>query len=236
VAQPGPSPLSGPAPQQYVPRQQRSNGSSNKGWYIATAVVAVVVIAVVSIIIATSGDSGGGGSVAGADCSDRTAGKDGLSECMRKVAGKVAENNKCTPGATGTNEEPIETPGATAATCAIDSTYSVMYMHFGGSEAADGSQQSGTETAGQYVETLVKQLKNLGSGGDPKTGSWDGDGLSGDYSAIEIAGGSGMLVFGVKDSPVAGVLIKIDIGGSDSLGDMVDYFDQHVKPGGDGGA
>jgi hypothetical protein len=237
VAQPGPSSLSGPAPQPYAPQRQRSNGSSNKGWYIATAVVAVVVIAVVSIIIATSGDSGGGGgNVAGADCSDRTADKDGLSECMRKVAGKVAENNTCTPGATGTGEEPIETPGATAATCTIDSTYSVMYMHFGGSDAADGSKQSGTETAGQYVETLVKQLKNLGSGGDPKTGSWDGDGLSGDYSAIDIAGGSGMLVFGVSDSPVAGVLIKIDIGGSDSLADLVDYFDQHIKPGGDGGA
>jgi hypothetical protein len=35
---------------------------------------------------------------------------------------------------------------------------------------------------------------------------------------------------------VAGVLIKIDIGGSDSLSDLVDYFDQHIKPGGDGGA
>jgi hypothetical protein len=239
-AQPGPSQMSGPTPLQAPPQYQpqRPTGSSNKGWYIATAVVAVVVIAVVSIIIATSGDSGGGGggTVAGTDCSDRTADKSGLSECMRKVAGKVAENNDCSPGATTSGQEPIDTPGATAATCTIDDKYSVMYMHFGGTDAADGSQQSGTETAGQYVDTLVKQLKNLGSGGDPKTGDWDGEGMSGTYSAIEITGGSGMLVFGVKDSPVAGVLIKIDIGGSGNLDDLVDYYDQHVKPGGDGGA
>jgi hypothetical protein len=236
TAQPGPP----PSYQAQVPRQ--SGGSTNKGWYIATAVVAVVVIAVVSIIIATSGDSGGSGggsgNVAGADCSDRTADSKGLSACMRKVAGAVAENNKCQAGATAAGEEPIETPGATAATCSIDSTYSVMYMHFGGSEKADGSQQSGTATATQYVDSLIKQLKSIpGAGGDPKTGDWDGDGLSGTYSAIGIGGGSGMLVFGVKDSPVAGVLIKIDISSTDgSLSDLIDYFDQHVKPGGDGGA
>jgi hypothetical protein len=112
-----------------------------------------------------------------------------------------------------------------------------MYMHFGGTDTADGSQQSGTETAKQYVDSLVKQMGNLSSGGDPKTGSWDGGGMSGSYTALDITGGIGMVVFGVDDSPVAGVLMKIDIGGdAGNLDDLVDYFDQHIKPGGDGGA
>ena len=154
---------------------------------------------------------------------------------MRKVAGKVADNNKCAAGASAAGQEPIDTPGATAATCTIDSTYSVMYMHFGSTDTASGGQQTGTETAKQYVDSLGKQLKNIG-GGDPKNGDWDGGGLSGTYSAFEIGGGSGMLVFAVKDSPVAGVLIKIDISGDGSLSDLIDYFDQHIKPGGDGGS
>jgi hypothetical protein len=110
-----------------------------------------------------------------------------------------------------------------------------MYMHFGSTDTASGGQQNGTETAKQYVDSLGKQLKNIG-GGDPKNGDWDGGGLSGTYSAFEIGGGSGMLVFAVKDSPVAGVLIKIDISGDGSLSDLIDYFDQHIKPGGDGGS
>ncbi|TDV40367.1 Hsp70 family protein [Actinophytocola oryzae] len=227
-----PSPI-GPLPQ--FPAQQRPNGSSNKGWYIATAVVAIVVVAVVSIIIATSGDSGAG-TVAGTDCSDRTADSKGMSECMRKVAGAVAENNDCKSGANAGGQS-IDTPGATTSTCTIDSTYSVMYMHFGGSDKADGSPQSGVDTAKQYVDSVTKQLEGTSaSGGDPKKGDWDGDGMQGAYTAIEIVSGSGMLVFAVDDSPVAGILIKIDISGSDNLDDLIDYFDQHVKPGGDGGA
>jgi hypothetical protein len=174
--------------------------------------------------------------VAGTECSDRKADSSGLSECMRKVAGAVAENNDCKAGATAGNSQ-IETPGATTATCTIDSTYSVMYMHFGGTDAADGSEQSGVDTAKQYVDSLVSQMEATGTSDTaPKKGSWDGDGLQGSYTAIEIISGSGMLVFGVNDSPVTGVLIKIDISGSDDLSDLVNYFDQHVKPGGDGGA
>ncbi len=228
----------GPALAQYPQQQRSSGGSSNKGWYIATAVVAVVVIAVVSIIVATSGDSSGGGSgtVAGTDCSDRTAGDDGMSECMRKVAGEVAENNDCEAGAAAAGSEPIQTPGATAATCTIDDTHTVMYMHFGATDKADGSEQSGADTAKQYIDSLIKQLENLGTGGEPKEGDWDGGGLSGTYAAIDIGSGSGMIVFAVDESPVTGVLMNIDIGGGGDIDELIGYFDQHVKPGGDGGS
>jgi hypothetical protein len=228
VAQPQPGPT--PPPQFPMQQPRQPAGSSNKGWYIATAVVAVVVVAVVSIIIATSGDSSGG-TVAGTDCSNRGADSSGLSECMRKVAGAVAENNDCTSGATAAGSQ-VDTPGATTATCTIDSTYSVMYMHFG-----DASGQTGTELAKQYFDVLVDQMGATGTSDTPQqNGDWDGGGLTGPYTAIEIVSGSGMLVFGVNDSPVAGVLVKLDLSGNDSLDELVDYFNQHVKPGGDGGA
>ena len=218
---------SGPGPTQYPVQQQpqQRKSSSNKPWYIATAVVAVVVIAVVSIIIATSG--GSDDTVAGASCEDRKADSTGMSECMRKVAGAVAENNECVSGA-ATGGTPIETPGATASTCTIDDTHTVMYMHF----AADS--QSGSDTAKQYIDSLVKQLEGIG-GGKPDQGDWEGGDLTGTYAAIDIGSGSGMIVFAVSDSPVAGVLMNVDIGGSGDINDLLDYFDQHIKPGGDGG-
>jgi hypothetical protein len=196
-----------------------------------------VVIAVVSIIIATSGSGdAGAGNVAGADCSNRKADGDGMSECMRKVAGAVAENNECKAGAAAAGgAQPIETPGATASTCVVDDTHTVMYMHFGASDKEDGSELSGVDTAKQYIDSVIEQLEGIGTGGDPKQGSWDGDGLSGSYAAIDIGGGSGMVLFAVDESPVAGALMNIDIGGSGDIDDLVDYFDQHIKPGGDGG-
>ncbi|HEX6351941.1 Hsp70 family protein [Actinophytocola sp.] len=218
TAQPGPPPP-------FQAQHQPSGGSSNKAWYIATAVVAVVVIAVVSIVIATSGGSGGGGGVAAEDCTDSTADDNGMSECMRKVAGAVAENNDCSSGASAVGAGEVDTPGATAATCTIDSSHSVIYMQF-----ADADQ---AKTA---VDTLVSQMEGQGTG-DPKTGDWEGAGLSGSYTAIGIAGGSGVVAFGVADSPVIGVLMNFDVSStSGDINDLVDYFDQHVKPGGDGGA
>ncbi len=217
----------GPGPTQYpVQQPQQRRGSSNKPWYIATAVVAVVVIAVVSIIIAMSG--GSGDTVAGVDCTDRKADGSGMSECMRKVAGAVAEHNECKSGAAAAGGTPIETPGATASTCELDDTHTVMYLHF----AAD--EQSGSDTAKQYIDSLVKQLEGIG-GADPEQGDWEGGDLTGTYVAIDIGGGSGMIVFAVNDSPIAGVLMNVDIGGSGDIDDLLDYFDQHVKPGGDGG-
>ncbi len=220
-----------PPPPAFPARQERSS-SSNKGWYIATAVVAVVVIAVVSIIVATSGGDG----ATTADCNDRTADDEGFSSCMRTVAGAVVEHNECKSGAVSpTGGKPIETPGATTATCTMDDTYTVMYMHFGGGEARDGSSQGGEETAKQYMDSLVQQLEGFGAG-DPKSGSWDGDGLSGSYTAFDIGGGAGMLAFAVDDSPVTGVLMNVDVGGDGSVDDLIGYFEDHVKPGADGGA
>jgi hypothetical protein len=112
----------------------------------------------------------------------------------------------------------------------MDSTHSVMYMHF-----ADNSSTSGEDTAKTYMDSLSQQLAGIGAG-EPKTGDWDGDGLSGSYTAFDIGGGAGMVAFAVNDSPVTGVLMNLDIGGDGDINDLIAYFEDHVKPGADGGA
>jgi hypothetical protein len=216
----GPQPAFGPPP---APAGQ----SSNRNWYIATAVVAVLVIAVVSILIATSGDSGGGGTASGADCENAEADDKGFTECMRQLAGAVVEKNDCQKGATNPlGGQAMETPGATTASCSMADDYTVMYVHF-----------DKTEDAKTYLDTIKTQLENLGATGvDPEEGTWDGDGMAGTYTSVDLGLGNGMLVFQVDDSPVAGVLMHISADSTSSGSGLQDFFDQHVKPGSDGGA
>jgi Hsp70 protein len=213
-----------------------SSGSSNKPWYIAAALVGVIVIAVVSVIIATSGDdtnprtggqttaggdpTGGGdttgGGDSGSDCSDTEADSSGLSPCMRDLAGAVAENNECEPGAIEpvTGEE-TPAPGATAATCKLASQTAVIYFHFSDESAVDAFTSSfyGSFTPGE----------------DPETGTWDGDGYSGDYSVGTNSGVYSALIFHPEGSPLMGLLMS-----ADRPDDLPEYFEQSVKPGGDG--
>ncbi|OLF16862.1 Hsp70 family protein [Actinophytocola xanthii] len=233
-----PGPPAGPNPS-FVPHAARpaSSGSSNKPWYIATAVVAVVVIAVVSILIATSGGSGGGsGTSAEGGCDNRQPDDKGFSGCMRELAGSVIEHNECSSGAVNpTGGASLETQGATTASCTMDDGFTVMYMHFGSSENADGSEASGQDNARQYVDTINEQLESLaGLGVEPENGEWSGDGLTGDYTVFE-AQGLGVLVFQATDSPVVGVLMRTDSASSDG-GSLETFYDEHVKPGTDGGA
>jgi actin-like ATPase involved in cell morphogenesis len=220
----GPQPAFGPPPP-----PAPSGQSSNRGWYIATAVVAVLVIAVVSILIATSGDSAGGGTASGGDCESSEADDKGFTECMRQLAGAVVENNDCQKGATNPlGGQAMETPGATTASCSMADDYTVMYVHFDKGEDAK-----------TYIDTIEQQLESLGTGGaEPEKGDWDGDGMAGTYTSVDLGLGNGMLIFQVDDSPVAGVLMHISASStSTSSGSgLQDYFDQHVKPGSDGGA
>jgi len=232
-------PPSNPTPVAYqttaAPTSGRS-GSGNKPWYIAAALVGVIVIAVVSVIIATSGGDEGGGGGGGnttaeggggtatsegggggsSDCSDTEADSSGLSPCMRDLAGAVADNNECETGAI----EPVtgqETPapGATAATCKLASQTAVIYFHFTDESAVDAFTTSfyGSFTPGE----------------DPETGTWDGGGYSGDYSVGTSSGVYSALIFHPSGTPLMGLLMS-----ADRPDDLPDYFDQSIKPGGDG--
>jgi hypothetical protein len=212
------------APQPPPPAPARS---SNRGWYIATAVVAVLVIGVVSILLATSGGGGGGGGGT-ADCSNTDADAKGFTECMRQLAGAVVDHNDCTTGAKNPlGGEAIDTPGATTASCSMNDDFTVMYMHFG----KDGDAKT-------YTDAIKQQFENLGgtTGGTPQEGDWSGDDLSGTYYSIDLGYGNGVLVFQVSDSPVAGVLMHISTDTTSSDSGIKDFFEQHVKPGSDGGA
>ena len=220
-----PTPVPAMAGPSFGPPPAPARRSSNRGWYIATAVVAVLVIAVVSIIIATSG---GGGTAGGADCDNHDVDDKGFTACMRELAGAVVEHNDCQKGAANPlGGEAIETPGATTASCSMADDYTAMYMHF------DKGDDAKT-----YMDAIKQQFKNLGGttgGSDPEEGNWDGGDLAGTYYSIDLGYGNGVLVFQVDDSPVAGVLMHISTTGEGEA-DMKDYFNQHVKPGSDGGA
>jgi hypothetical protein len=223
-----------PAPR---PQQQSNAPSSNRMWYIATAVVAVLVIATVSILIATSGDSsGGGGTAGGVDCSDRAPDDAGFSECMRKLAGAVPDNNECSGGANmpGGGGTSVETPGTTVVTCMLADDYFVQYYHFEPSKDADGNELSGPEVAQKNIDTIFQTI-NKGKD-DAEQADWSGDGLTGTSYFVDIGLGNGVLLFTADDSPLLGALFKISTGGDESGDDVPGYFNDHIKPGADGGA
>ncbi|OLF04326.1 molecular chaperone Hsp70 [Actinophytocola xinjiangensis] len=225
--QPLPQPPPPPPPVNFGPPPVAKR--SAKPWYIASGVIAVVVIAVVTVLIVTSGGGGGGDTTA--SCASNQPDDQGFSECMRQLAGSVPEHNECQKGAINPlNADNLGAPNTTSATCTMADDHTVIYMHFGSSDSRDG-----TQNAQEYIDTFNQEFEAVsGATGDQNNGTWDGDGLNGSYTSIE-AGGVGLLIFSVDDSPVLGVLIRADLTGSGSSS-ITDFYDQHVKPGSDGGA
>ncbi|HVK20689.1 MAG TPA: Hsp70 family protein [Actinokineospora sp.] len=196
-----------PQPQPFVPAPRPS---SNKFWYVATAIVAVVVIGIVSIIIATSGSGG-----VTADCTDQTTDDKGFTKCMREVAGAVATNGECESGA-NFGGQAVATPGATSATCQLDDSYLAIYVHF--------------DSAGVVDQNITAALSGLDSAGRNTTkGNWTGGGMSGEYHVVEIATGAEMLLYSVKDTPIMGWIV-----GTGGDPQIQTYFDEHIKPGSNG--
>ncbi|WP_460405604.1 Hsp70 family protein [Actinophytocola sediminis] len=210
-----------------APPQPAAAKRSNKPWYLATAAVAVLVIAVISVLVMTSG-SGEGGTAA--DCTSNDADDQGFSECMRDLAGSVPDHNECQRGAINPlGDGSLEAPNTTSVTCTMADSHSVIYMHFGSSDQAAGKDQ-----AQEYVDTFNSSFEaSNGGNGESNTGEWDGAGLAGTYTAIENRG-VGVLVFQVTDSPLIGVLIRADAAAGGAS--LTDFYDEHVKPGSDGGA
>ena len=176
------------------------------------------------------------GNVAGADCSSRKADGHGMSECMRKVAGAVAENNECKAGAAAARRHADRDPGRDGRHL-HRRRHAHRHVHALRRERhvrRRRAVRSGHREAVHRQRDQAAGRHRLGQ--RPGAGRLGGDGLSGTYAAIDIGSGSGMILFAVNDSPVAGALMNIDIGGSGDINDLLDYFDQHIKPGGDGGA
>ncbi|WP_018686250.1 Hsp70 family protein [Actinokineospora enzanensis] len=209
------APPSVPTPIQHVPIPVQPGPrplpakSSNRMWYVATAIVAVVVIGVVSLIVATSGSGGG----MAADCSDVTTDSSGFTPCLREIAGTVAQAD-CAKGIQlmGGSGSGTNVPGANTVTCK-SGNYTILYYQF-----------SNEQMVSQSVDAFFSAAN--ASKDSSESGDWNGGNKSGKYYSIDIAGTSNLLAFTVKDTPVMGAVVSLSGGGN-----VVTYFKDHVQPG-----
>ena len=133
---------------------------------------------------------------------------DGFTSCLRQLAGGVADSGDCKPADRDTNAD---------VTCSLRDSYQVMYAHV--ASVPDAQKLANTElsemTEGDHVEA-----------------EWKGNGLDGRWRA-GVTGGTGVLVFTVKDRPLVGWLTRTELrAGDDFTADKLgDYFADHVQPG-----
>lgn len=215
-------PSSGPvqtAPYPSYPQLQGGPGVAAKGGHrrhnllVAGAVAVVVVLAVVGGIVWFSR----GGTTVDASCTGGgSADSQGFVPCVRQLAGSVPDHAQCRSGL-GSEDSAFSGLGSDTVTCQLGSgsnTYSVVYM-------------KAASTAQRVVDQLVS-----GGGGNLVEAAWQGNGLTGRYQA-GVDGSMGVLVFTVRNSPLLGVLTRVQFGNSHSLtpDSLADYFERNVQPG-----
>ncbi|HEV7648360.1 MAG TPA: Hsp70 family protein [Actinophytocola sp.] len=132
----------------------------------------------------------------------------GFSGCLRQLAGPVADSDEC---------RPAEASSGADVSCALQDDYQVSYAHV--ASVADATKLADT------------QLGNVNEGTHVEA-DWRGNGLDGRLRA-GVSGGTGMLVFTVKDRPLVGWLSKTDLRASDEFtpDSLADFFARHVQPG-----
>ncbi|GAB1514230.1 Hsp70 family protein [Actinophytocola sp. KF-1] len=132
----------------------------------------------------------------------------GFTTCLRQLAGAVADSGDC---------EPAEEDTKADVTCSLTDSYQVSYAHVASVEDAQklANAELGDMTDGDHVEA-----------------EWKGNGLDGRWRA-GVTGGTGVLVFTVKDRPLVGWLSRTELRASDEFtpDTLGDYFAEHVQPG-----
>lgn len=212
-------PVPGPVPAaQYpaYPGSVQARPPSAKRWrtllIVATAAV-VVALAVVGGIVWL----GGGGTTVDAACTGGgSPDAQGFVPCVRQLAGSVPDHAQCRSGL-GSEDSAFSGLGTDTVTCQLGSgsdTYSVVYMK-----------------AGSTAQRVVGQMVS-GGGGDLVEAAWQGNGLTGRYTA-GVDGSMGVLVFDVRNSPLLGVLTRVQFGSGHSLTPdaLADYFERNIQPG-----
>jgi actin-like ATPase involved in cell morphogenesis len=133
---------------------------------------------------------------------------EGFTSCLRQLAGGVADSGDCKPAERDTNAD---------VTCSLPDSYQVSYAHVASVPDAQklASTELGDMTDGDHVEA-----------------EWKGNGLDGRWRA-GVTGGTGVLVFTVKDRPLVGWLSRTELRASDDFtpDTLGDYFAEHVQPG-----
>ena len=137
-----------------------------------------------------------------------TADGEGFTECLRQLAGAVADSGDC---------EPAEQEASADVTCSLSDSYQVSYAHV--ASVRDAEKLAGTELADM-------------TDGDHVEARWKGNGLDGKWRA-GVTGGTGVLVFTVADRPLVGWLSRTELRASDEFtpDTLGDYFTDHVQPG-----
>ena len=203
--QPGP-PLPAAFPGQVAPPPgPPPRPSRRKAWLGIAAVVVLAIVAVGAVfVLRPSSDL-----PTAADCQQKgdTDGQ-GFSQCLRQLAGPVADSAAC---------RPAEADSGADVSCALSDDYQVSYAHVASVKDATkvADTQLGTMNEGSHVEA-----------------DWRGNGLDGRFRA-GVSGGTGMLVFTVKDRPLVGWLTKTDLRASNDFtpDTLADFFARHVQPG-----
>ena len=133
---------------------------------------------------------------------------DGFTECLRQLAGTVADSGDC---------EPAESDSNADVTCSLQDRYQVMYAHV--ASVKDAEELAGTELADMTE-------------GDHVEAEWKGNGLAGRWRA-GVTGGTGVLVFTVEDRPLVGWLTRTELREADEFtpDTLGDFFAEHVQPG-----
>jgi actin-like ATPase involved in cell morphogenesis len=202
VAPPPPPPV-----HQYIPPPPPlvavPKSGAGKKILIGVAAAVVVALGVVAGIVFLSG---GNDLPTAADCKQKGS-RDGagFDSCLRQLAGGVPDHNQCKAG-----------DGTTVvdASCTLPDDYRVSYAH-------TGSQDD-------VARVVDNQLDNLTQGSLVEA-EWKGNGLEGRYRA-GASGGTGVLVFTVKDRPLVGWITKTEA--RDLTPDaLADYFAERVQPG-----
>lgn len=140
----------------------------------------------------------------------------GLTACIRELAGTVPERGTCEDGVGGADSQDLG--AAAVATCSVgasDETMSGMsIVYYQGMP---------------YQDMKTGVLSEMGDASQIVSGTWSGNGLSGEYVA-GVGSVGGVLLFGADDRNLCGMLISVDLG-DQTTQQVIDYFERNVKPG-----
>jgi len=192
--------------QPYQPQQQpKPKSGRRKMWLAVSGLVVLALLAVGAVFLFRPTSD----LPTADDCQQKgDTDSKGFSSCLRQLAGAVADSSECGPADAGSGAD---------VSCALSDDYQVSYAHVASVDDANkvANNQLGNMKDGTHVEA-----------------DWRGNGLDGRFRA-GVSGGTGMLVFTVKDRPLVGWLSKTDLRASDDFtpDSLADFFAQHVQPG-----
>ncbi|RZQ59970.1 Hsp70 family protein [Amycolatopsis suaedae] len=151
------------------------------------------------------------------------AGANGFTDCLRQLAGKIADTGQCTPGM-GNGPAAAREPESLGVTvnCAAPGKprAQIIYIHGTSAESIKEHTDQVLSASGGNLNSKIEA-------------PWKGNGLTGRYTAA-ASQDSSAVVFTVDDRPLAGILYEANLGGSAGQVDpsaLVDYFEQQIQPG-----